>query len=240
MNKMFLAASLVAVLSACSQVDKVSGDSAGADSSAPAVADATDEQNRAKWQEEAILLMGYEEFGRRVGGQAAPTLVEIQAAMDGFRSDQSGLSKAVPGATQVAEQVAAPISPSIPESVANWQGGFVQGDEEYIARVEGLSLRIYCPTDAGFNPDSPSVVALHRGSVDQEISGSIEVNGASVDLPHEAMSNVGVENFTFMLRELRKGDALIRAEGKTIKLLKGNARAVLPDPDGSDFACNMF
>jgi len=119
-----------------------------------------------------------------------------------------------------------------------WTEGVGQGNLEYFIDQEGIRLYIGCPTEDG-SADAQSSVSLSHLSNGKGIRKfAIEVNGVSYDGPFRADSRVGDNNFLSLLENLRKGDAVVRFEGKSIKFPKSNAAKVVP-VYGKNFGCNL-
>lgn len=119
-----------------------------------------------------------------------------------------------------------------------WTEGFGQGNIEYFIDQDGVRLDISCPTKDG-NPDSQSDVSLTQLSNSKDIQKfTIDVNGISYDGPFSADSRVGDNNFLSLLESLRKGDAVVKFGGKSIKFPKSNAAKVIP-VYGKKFSCNL-
>jgi hypothetical protein len=119
-----------------------------------------------------------------------------------------------------------------------WTEGYGQGNLEYFIDQDGVRLYIGCPTKGG-SADSQSDVSLSQLSNSKEIQKfTIEVNGVSYDGPFTANSRVGDNNFLSLLENLRKGNAVVKFDGKSIKIPKSNAAKVIP-VYGKKFSCNM-
>ena len=119
-----------------------------------------------------------------------------------------------------------------------WTEGFGQGNLEYFIDQDGFRLYIGCPTKDG-SADSQSSVSLSQLSNSKDIKKfTIDVNGISYDGPFSADSRVGDNNFLSLLENLRKGDAVVKFGGKSIKFPKSNAAKIIP-AYGKKFNCNM-
>lgn len=119
-----------------------------------------------------------------------------------------------------------------------WTEGYGQGNLEYFIDQDGVRLYIGCPTQDG-SADAKSSVSLMQVSNDKEIQKfTIDVNGVTYDGPFSADSRVGDNNFLSLLENLRKGDAVVKFSGKSIKFPKSNATKVVP-VYGKKFSCNM-
>lgn len=119
-----------------------------------------------------------------------------------------------------------------------WTEGFGQGNLEYFIDQDGIRLYIGCPTKDG-SADSQSSVSLSQLSNSKDIKKfTINVNGVSYDGPFDADSRAGDSNFLSLLENLRKGDAVVKFGGKSIKFPKSNAAKVIP-VYGKNFDCNM-
>ena len=115
--------------------------------------------------------------------------------------------------------------------------GFWQGNLEYFIDKGNTRLYIGCPTKDG-NEEAKSSVSLLEN--DQEIASFvIEVNGISYEAPFSADSRVGDNNFLSLLESLRKTDATVKFNGKSVVFPKSNAKKVLP-VYGKNWACNLF
>lgn len=119
-----------------------------------------------------------------------------------------------------------------------WTEGFGQGNLEYFIDQDGFRLVIGCPTQDG-SIDGKSGVSLQELSTNRDVPKfTLTAAGITFDGPFDADSRVGDNNFLALLENLRKGDAVVKAKGKTIKFAKSNAVTVLP-VYGKKFACNM-
>ena len=119
-----------------------------------------------------------------------------------------------------------------------WTEGFGQGNFEYFIDQDGVRLYIGCPTKDG-SEDAQSSVSLSQLSNSKDIQKfTIDVNGISYDGPFSANSRVGDNNFLSLLENLRKGDAVVKFGGKSIKFPKNNAAKVIP-VYGKKFSCNL-
>lgn len=119
-----------------------------------------------------------------------------------------------------------------------WTEGYGQGNLEYFIDQDGVRLYIGCPTKEG-SPDAQSSVSLSQLSDSKEIQKfTINVNGVSFEGPFSADSRVGDNNFLSLLENLRKGDAVVKFGGKSIKIPKGNAAKIIP-AYGKKFSCNL-
>ena len=115
-----------------------------------------------------------------------------------------------------------------------WTEGFGQG----IIDQDGVRLYIGCPTKDG-SEDSQSSVSLSHLSNSKDIDKfTIVIKGVSYDGPFSADSRVGDNNFLSLLENLRKGDAVVKFGGKSIKFPKSNAATVIP-VYGKKFSCNL-
>ena len=109
-----------------------------------------------------------------------------------------------------------------------WTEGFGQGNLEYFIDQNGVRLYIGCPTKNG-SAEALSSVSLSQLSNGQDIQKfTIDVNGISYDGPFSADSRVGDNNFLSLLENLRKGDAVVKFGGKSIKFPKSNSAKVIP------------
>ena len=119
-----------------------------------------------------------------------------------------------------------------------WTEGFGQGNLEYFIDQDGFRLIIGCPTQDG-SLDAQSGVSLQQLANSRDVPKfTLTAAGITFDGPFDADSRVGDNNFVALLEGLRKGDAVVKANGKTIKFAKSNAVKVLP-VYGKKFACNM-
>ena len=119
-----------------------------------------------------------------------------------------------------------------------WTEGFGQGNLEYFIDQDGMRLYIGCPTQDG-SADSKSNIALSRTSDQKRIDKfTINVNGINFDGPFSADSRVDDNNFIALLENIRKGDAIVKFNGKTIKFRKSNAAKIIP-VYGNNFSCNL-
>ena len=119
-----------------------------------------------------------------------------------------------------------------------WTEGFGQGNLEYFIDQDGVRLYIGCPTKDG-SEDSQSSVSLSHLSNSKDIDKfTIVIKGVSYDGPFSADSRVGDNNFLSLLENLRKGDAVVKFGGKSIKFPKSNAATVIP-VYGKKFSCNL-
>lgn len=119
-----------------------------------------------------------------------------------------------------------------------WMEGYGQGNIEYFIDQVGMRLYIGCPTQDG-SADSQSGVSLYQISNDEEVKKfTINVNGISYEGPFSADSRVGDNNFLSLLENLRKADALVKYNEKSIKFPKSNAAQIIP-AYGKKFSCNL-
>lgn len=119
-----------------------------------------------------------------------------------------------------------------------WTEGFGQGNLEYFIDHDGLRLYIGCPTKDG-SEDSQSSVSLSQLSNGNEIQKfTIAVNGVSYEGPFSADSRVGDNNFLSLLENLRKADAIVKFNGKSVRIPKSNSAKVIP-VFGKKFSCNL-
>lgn len=117
-----------------------------------------------------------------------------------------------------------------------WTEGYGQGNLEYFIDKGNMRLYIGCPTKEGNSEGESSVSLLEN---DQEIKAfTIEANGISYEAPFSANSRVGDNNFLSLIDSLRRTDATIIYNGKTIKFPKNNAKKVLP-VHGKNLECNL-
>lgn len=121
-----------------------------------------------------------------------------------------------------------------------WTEGFGQGNLEYFIDKLGLRLYIGCPTEDG-SADSPSSVSLYRINDNTDITKfTLLVNGITYDAPFEAVSRVEINNFTSLLENLRKGNAIVKFGSKSITFPRGNADKVIPVYGSKNFSCNLI
>ena len=132
------------------------------------------------------------------------------------------------------------ILPFMPSSYAadgKWSDGFGQGDYEYSIEVKKYRLYISCPTENG-NASASSFVEF-SDSGNELKSFEISVNGKKYQGPFEASSRVGANNFTALLDDLKKSDAVVSFKNGSVTLPKSNASSVLPSYGKKGFACNL-
>lgn len=130
------------------------------------------------------------------------------------------------------------LSEPVAAAKGQWKEGFGQGNLEYFIDQEGVRLYIGCPTKDG-SADANSDVSLHQLSSDKDITNfTIDVNGNSYEGPFDAGSRVGENNFISLLEDLRKGDAVVKFDGKSVRFSKGNVADVVP-VFGEKFECNL-
>lgn len=119
-----------------------------------------------------------------------------------------------------------------------WTEGFGQGNFEYLIDQKGVRLIIGCPTRDG-SADAYSSVSLSRASDGRNLGRfTLSVGGLTFDGPFEADSRVGDNNFLELLKQLRRADATVKFQGKTIVFPKSNAAKVIP-AFRKGFACNL-
>lgn len=153
----------------------------------------------------------------------------------GFQYDGN---RNVVGETEAFEQIELVESNTTSTIDAQWSEGFGQGNLEYFIDKDGVRIYIACPTQDG-SPDAQSGVSLYQLSNDANFEKfTIDVNGHSYDGPFSADSRVGDNNFLSLLEDLRKGNAVVKLNGKTIIFPKSNAANVLP-VHGEKFSCNL-
>lgn len=120
-----------------------------------------------------------------------------------------------------------------------WTEGYGQGNLEYFIDQSGIRLLIGCPTEDG-SADAESNVSLQKVSDYSEIKKfTITVNGLNIDGPFSASSRVGDNNFLALLDGLKKTDAVVNFNGKSVRFPKSNAAKVIPTY-GKKFECNLF
>ncbi|OIQ90423.1 hypothetical protein GALL_276570 [mine drainage metagenome] len=130
------------------------------------------------------------------------------------------------------------LSEPVVASKGQWKEGFGQGNLEYFIDQDDVRFYIGCPTKDG-SADANSDVTLHQISSDQDIPKfTIDVNGNSYEGPFDTGSRVGEDNFISLLADLRKGDAVVKFNGKSIRFDKGNVADVVP-VFGKKFSCNL-
>lgn len=118
-----------------------------------------------------------------------------------------------------------------------WSDGFGQGNYEYSIEVKKYSLYIGCPTENG-NASASSYVEFRESGKELK-SFEISVGGKKYQGPFEASSRVGANNFTALLDDLRKSDAVVTFKDGSVILPKSNASSVLPSYGKKGFACNL-
>jgi len=118
-----------------------------------------------------------------------------------------------------------------------WSDGFGQGDYEYSIEVKKYRLYISCPTENG-NASASSYVEFSNGGKELK-SFEISVGGRKYQGPFEASSRVGANNFTALLDDLKKSDAVVTFKDGSVTLPKSNAASVLPSYGKKGFACNL-
>ncbi|MBW3500057.1 hypothetical protein [Janthinobacterium sp. NKUCC08_JDC] len=119
-----------------------------------------------------------------------------------------------------------------------WTEGFGQGNLEYFIDQDGMRLYIGCPTQDG-SAESQSSVSLSQLNNNKEVEKfTVDVNGVSYDGPFSADSRAGDNNFISLLENLRKGNAVVKFNGKAIKIPKSNAAKIIP-VYGKKFSCNL-
>lgn len=117
-----------------------------------------------------------------------------------------------------------------------WNEGFAQGDLEYSIEKNGLKIYIDCPTENGSSDRSSSLSVSFKGK--DLAKFRIQVNGNTYEGPIETSSRVGANNFTSLLTDLKKSDAMIQVNGMEYLFSKSTA-GVLPTYGKKGFACNL-
>ena len=118
-----------------------------------------------------------------------------------------------------------------------WSDGFGQGDLEYSIEVKKYRLYISCPTENG-NASASSYVEFSDSGKEIK-SFEISVGGKKYQGPFEASSRVGANNFTALLDDLKKSDAVVSFKDGSVTFPKSNAASVLPSYGKKGFACNL-
>ena len=118
-----------------------------------------------------------------------------------------------------------------------WSDGFGQGDLEYSIEVKKYRLFISCPTENG-NASASSYVEFSDSGKEIK-SFEISVGGKKYQGPFEASSRVGANNFTALLDDLKKSDAVVSFKDGSVTFPKSNAASVLPSYGKKGFACNL-
>ena len=118
-----------------------------------------------------------------------------------------------------------------------WSDGFGQGDLEYSIEVKKYRLYISCPTENG-NASASSYVEFSDSGKEIK-SFEISVGGKKYQGPFQASSRVGANNFTALLDDLKKSDAVVSFKDGSVTFPKSNAASVLPSYGKKGFACNL-
>jgi len=120
-----------------------------------------------------------------------------------------------------------------------WTAEFGQGNFGYFMDQQGVRLYIGCPTEN--MPEAASDVSLQRVSDGKAIAHfTVLADGMTFEGPFDANSRVGANNFTALLDALRKTDAVVKFEGKSVSFPKSNAAKVLPKYGTKQFVCNLM
>lgn len=133
--------------------------------------------------------------------------------------------------------LAALASPALAQDV-RWSTGGGEGDLEYFIDQDSMRFFIACPTAKG-QADLASAVTLHYNDMSEVEKFSVTVNGVTVEGPLSADSTASAGQFTALVENLRKADAVVRHGDTTLRLPRANAAEVLPAP-GKDFPCNLL
>lgn len=130
-----------------------------------------------------------------------------------------------------------PFVGSLQAADFRWSVGFGQGNYEYSIDVNQYRFYISCPTEYG-SVGAPSSIEF---SVNGNYLKSFEiaVGGRKYLGPLETSSRVGANNFTELLDDLKKTNAVISFLNGRVTLPKSNANSVLPTYGKNGFACNL-
>jgi hypothetical protein len=116
-----------------------------------------------------------------------------------------------------------------------WIEGLGQGNLEYFITNQTAQLHISCSTTSSL-PETKSNVAL---IIDGKQAPKFEliVGFYSFDVPFDANSRLGSDNFKILMTELKKYDAIVKFRDTTIVFPKSNAANVFPQVNSKDFVC---
>lgn len=130
------------------------------------------------------------------------------------------------------------LSPGAQAAEGRWTEGFGQGNLEYFIDSRGWQLHISCPTKDG-SADALSSVSLKHIASGREIKSFVmRVGGNEYQGPFAADSRVGTNNFTSLLQDLRRSDAVVTHTQGTLTFPKSNVAKVVP-VYGKKFECNV-
>lgn len=111
---------------------------------------------------------------------------------------------------------------------AEWKGGFVQGNNEYISEKDDLRVIVWCPA-VDDKSTSYSKVSLQRLSTMKKIGVfTMTVNGHTYNGPIDSSDRVGSDNFRSFMADIRKGDLVLKYALGTVVYPKSNAPKIIP------------
>lgn len=117
-----------------------------------------------------------------------------------------------------------------------WIESFGQGNIEYFIDNQTAQLHISCPTRSGSADAMSNVALIINGK--EATKFELIVGFYSFDVPFDAKSRMGADNFKVLMTELRKNDAIVKFRDTTIVFPKSNASKVIPKVNSNDFVCN--
>lgn len=120
-----------------------------------------------------------------------------------------------------------------------WTQGFGQGNLEYFIDAQGVRLYIHCPTENG-SADVASSVSLTGPDGREVTKFELRVGGNVYAGPFDADSRAGANNFTSLLGDLRRSDAVVSFGGKKVTFPKSNVAQVVPVFGSRNFSCNVL
>lgn len=117
-----------------------------------------------------------------------------------------------------------------------WTESLNQGDLKYFIDMQNAQLHISCPTSGGTAKAMSNVSLIINGKEASKFE--LIVGFYSFDVPFDAGSRLGSDQFKVLMTELKKYDAIVKFRDTTIVFPKSNAAKVIPNVNSKDFFCN--
>lgn len=117
-----------------------------------------------------------------------------------------------------------------------WIEGLSQGNLEYFIDNQTAQLHISCPTSSGSAKAMSNVALIINGKHAPKFE--LIVGFYSFDVPFDANSSLGSDNFKLLMTELKKHDAIVKFRDTTIVFPKSNAAKIIPKINSNEFFCN--
>ena len=116
-----------------------------------------------------------------------------------------------------------------------WTEGLDQGKLEYFIDNQTAQLHISCLTSSSLAEEKSNVSLIINGK--QAPKFELIVGFYSFDVPFDANSRLGSDNFKILMTELKKYDAIVKFRDTTIVFPKSNADKVIPKVNSNEFFC---